>query len=133
MALFTTLAIIAGVTLVVGGGAVAGAYFATEADRAKARIEEIDAELANCDTIITAFKNIKTKLKSSREYLDAAKSDFANGGWVLDDTPLANKEFKSCDADIRDAITSINNIIQYYNDAKSELQDERRECQAKLK
>ena len=132
MALLTTLAIIAGVTLVVGGTAVAASYYATEDERARARIAEIDNEISNCNTIISTFNNIKDKLNSSKEYLDAAKKDFTNGGWVQDGVPLANPEFKSCNDDINSAITSINNIISYYNNAISELRKERRECEAKL-
>lgn len=132
MAILTTLAIIGGITLIVGGGAVAGTYFATEDDRARARIAEIDKEIANCNTIIEAFENIKSKLNSSKEYLDAAKDDFASGGWVNDEIPLANKEFISCKQDINSAVNSIEDIIRYYQNARSELSAERRECEAKL-
>lgn len=132
MALLTTLAIIAGVTLVVGGGAVAVGYYATEEERARARIAEINSEISNCNTIISAFDNIKTKLVKSKEYLSDAKKDFTNGGWVQDGTPLANKEFKSCNSDIESAIGSIDNIINYYRNAISELNKEKRECEAKL-
>lgn len=132
MALLTTLAIIAGVTLVVGGAAVAGTYYATEDERARARIAEINNEINNCNTIISAFDNIKTKLVKSKDYLSYAKTDFTNGGWVQDGIPLANKEFKSCNSDIDSAIESIDNIISYYRTAISELKKEKRECEAKL-
>lgn len=132
MAILTTLAIIAGVTLVVGGTAVAASYYATEEERARARIAEIDKELANCNTIISAFQTIKEKLLSGRNYLDAAKQDFTNGGWVQDGIPLANPKFNSCDEEINSAIGSIDNIINYYNNAIYELRQERRSCVAKL-
>jgi len=124
--------IIAGAALVIGGGAVAGAWFATEDDRARARIKEIDQEIKNCNTIINSFNNLKTKLKNGKSYLNDSKTDFTNGGHVLDGVPLANSEFNSCISKIDSAITNINNIIKRYNNEKSELNSEKRKLEAKL-
>ena len=132
MAVLTTLAIIAGVTLVVGGAATAGVYYATEDDRARARIAEIEQEIKNCNTIINNFNNLKTKLQNSKSYLNDSKTDFTNGGHVLDGVPLANSEFNSCINKIDNAINNINNIINRYNNDKSELTKEKRQLQAKL-
>ena len=132
MAVLTTLAIIGGATLLIGGGAVAASWFATEDDRARARIAEIDQEIANCDTIIENFDYLKTKLSNGKSYLNSSKTDFKNGGHVLDGVPLANSEFKACITDINNAITSIDNIINRYTNEKAELNEERRQLQAKL-
>jgi hypothetical protein len=52
-----TAFLIAGGVLLVGGGVVAGSWFATEEDRARARIAEINQEIKNCNTIISSFNN----------------------------------------------------------------------------
>ena len=69
MAIMTTIAIIAGVTLVVGGGITAGVYYATEDDRIRARIAEINNEISNCDTIINHFDSLESKLTNGKTYL----------------------------------------------------------------
>ena len=132
MAILTTLAIIAGGTLLIGATATGVAYYATEDDRARARIAEIDADLSKCDTVINSFAEIKEKLSNSKNYLTEAKQDFANGGWVLDETPLADKEFTSCIEKIDDAAANIVKIINYYEKVKKELRKERQENEAKL-
>ena len=132
MAVMTTLAIIAGVTLLIGGAATAGAYYATEDDRARARIKEIEQEIKNCNTIIDSFNNLKSKLQNGKYYLNESKTDFTNGGHVLDGVPLANSEFNSCIDKLNNAINNVNNIIKRYNDDKNELKKEKRELQAKL-
>lgn len=132
MAIMTTIAIIAGVTLVVGGGITAGVYYATEDDRIRARIAEINNEISNCDTIINHFDSLKTKLTNGKTYLDSAKTDFTNGGHVLNGVPLANPEFTSCIEKIDAALSDISNIITRYKNDKSALKKEKRELEAKL-
>lgn len=132
MAILTTLAIIAGGTLLIGATATGVAYYATEDDRARARIAEIDADLSKCDTVINSFDEIKEKLCNSKNYLTEAKKDFTNGGWVLDGTPLANKEINDCTKKIDEAAANIVKIINYYEKVKKDLRKERRECEAKL-
>ena len=132
MAVLTTIAIIAGATLLVGGGVAAGAYFATEDDRARARIAQIEQEIKNCDTIINNFSGLKAKLQDGKSYLNDSKNDFANGGHVYEGEPLANSEFNDCINKIDSAVTNINNIITRYNNDKSELNREKRGLQAKL-
>ena len=127
-----SLMIIAGVALLVGGAITAGVYYATEDDRARARIAEIDQEIKNCDIIINNFNNLKTKLQNGKSYLNESKTDFKNGGHVLDGVPLANSEFNSCISKIDNAIININNIINCYNNDKSKLSKEKKELQAKL-
>lgn len=132
MAVFTTIAIIAGCTLLVGGAATAGAWFATEDDRARARIAEIDQEIKNCDTIINSFSDLKDKLQDGKTYLSDSKDDFKNGGHVLNGEPLANKEFTDCLNKINNAISDIDKIISRYTNDKTELSNERSQLQAKL-
>lgn len=133
MAILTTIAIISGATLLIGGGTAAGIYYATEDDRAKARISEIDQEIDNCDIIISNFDGLKAKLESGKSYLNDSKKAFTDGGHVQDGVPLANSEFAACISQIDNAITNIDNIISQYNSAILELEEERRELEAKLK
>ena len=132
MAVLTTIAIIAGATLLVGGGIAAGTYFATEDDRARARIAQIDQEIKNCDTIINNFSGLKAKLQDGKNYLNDSKNNFTNGGHVYEGEPLANSEFNGCINKIDSAISNIDNIITRYNNDKSALIQEKNGLQAKL-
>lgn len=133
MAVMTTLAIIAGVTLIVGGVATATAYYATEQDRNEARIEEIKTEIKNCDTVISNFNDLKEKLIEGKTYLNNSKKNFADGGHSLDGVPLANDKFNDCIKKIEDATKNIDDIIAEYENNKSELKQEKASLEKKNK
>lgn len=132
MAILTTIAIITGITVAVGTGITVGAYFATEDDRIRAEIAELEQKRDNCDTIITSFNGLKTKLNEGKSYLTDAKNDFTNGGHVLDGVPLANEEFTACNNKINGAITNINTIISDLTETKKAAQKKINELRAKL-
>ncbi|MBR6690239.1 MAG: hypothetical protein IKL65_02795 [Bacilli bacterium] len=117
---------------VLGGGGTALYYYATEDDRARARIAEIDQEISEYTTIINSFNDLKNKLQNAKNYLSDSKTDFTNGGHVSDGVPLANTEFDSCIGKIDSAIADINNIYNYYDNRISELEKERKQQEAKL-
>ena len=133
MAVMTTIAIIAGVTLLVGGLATGAAYYATESDRAKAEVARIDNEIQNCETIINYYMGIKTNLNTAYSYLNLGKSKFTSGGHVLDGQPLASAEFSSCMEKLTAAVQNVNNIISGYESDKAQLRRERAKEAAKIK
>lgn len=110
----TVIAIIAGATLLIGGSATAVAYYATEDERNRAKIEKLEQDNSNCNKIINHFSKLKEKLKSGKSYLNDPKEDFAAGGHSLDGEPLANSEFKSCISKIDNAIDEATNIINSF-------------------
>lgn len=114
MGLLTGTLIVLGVAAVVG---VSGAIWhsCTEDDRAKQRIKELEAENKQLNSAKEYVSSIKTKLTSAKEYLQKGKSDFKNGGHVLDNVPLANPEFESCITKLDGAITNAKNLINDFN------------------
>ena len=121
MAVMTTIGIIAGITVVVCGLVAGGTYYATEEERAQANINKINNSIANCNTIIDRFNEIKIKLNSAKDYLNAGNTDFINGGLILPGATYAEEEFDDCLNKINTAVNNIDSIISDYNSKISEL------------
>ena len=124
MALLTTIGLI-----VLGGVALttavtAGCYYATEDERNKAKIEENNSNINAFKNVIGDFSNMKNKLLKAKSCLEAGKRDFANGGHVLDDVPLANPEFNLCLSKIDSAISNVDGFIASLNSEISKLEAE---------
>lgn len=131
MGVLTTIGLIVLGGVVVTSAITAGCYFATEDDRAKAQIQENEANINAYNQVIQEFNGLKTKLNNAKSYLNDAKSDFQNGGHVLDGVPLANSEFTACLNKISNSITYIDGFISNLNSAISELRTENNNLRAK--
>ena len=115
MAVITTATLIVlGVATLVGtGGAVWHAC--TEDDRAKEKIRQLEAENEQLNSAKNYVSGIKTKLTSAKEYLEAGRNDFKNGGHVLDNQPLAFKEFNGCINTLDGAIANATSLIKDFD------------------
>lgn len=132
MAILTTIGLITLGAVALTTAITAGCYFATEEDRARAQIEENNSNIRAYKSMLQDCNLLKTKLYNAESYLKYAKSDFANGGHVLDNVPLANTEFESCFSKINSAVSSLSLFISNLNSAILELEAENRELQRKI-
>ena len=128
MGFITGLLVVSGV-VAVGGGIY---YAATEDDRAREKIKQLEAENKQLETAKNYVNGIKSKLTSAKEYLNEGKNDFKKGGHVLDDVPLANPEFTSCISKLDSAIKSANSLINDFNSTIAQNNKDIRTEQAKL-
>ncbi|MBE6149750.1 MAG: hypothetical protein E7170_03380 [Firmicutes bacterium] len=124
--------LICGVATVIG---VSGAIWhaCTEDDRARERIKQLENENKQLNSAKNYIDGIKTKLCSAKKYLENGKTDFKNGGHVMDDVPLANYQFESCISKLDGAIASANELINDFSTMITKNNNEIRTEQAKLK
>lgn len=128
------MGLIIGTLVVLGGSFIIGGIInaATEDDRARARIAQLEAENKQLSAAKDYVSDIKSKLTTAKSYLNDGKNDFKNGGHVLDNVPLANPEFTSCIEDLDGAIRNANYLIEDFKDTISENKNEIRKEKAKL-
>lgn len=104
----------------------------SEKEKAKQRIEQINQEIELSRQRITDLNELNTKLYKGKDYLSDARSDFKNGGHVLDDVPLCNPEFTSCLDKLDAAILNVKQMVNNYDYHISDLEREKRELQKKV-
>lgn len=133
MGVLTTCILVGlGATALIGTGAYLWNKDDVEAERLNKRLTEISNEINANNTVIERYNTIKGKIKNAIDYLENGRTDFTNGGHVLDNTPLANTEFSNTKNKLNQAINNINNINKELNNNIEALKKERRQINAKL-
>lgn len=106
--------IVLGIFTAIGvSGAIVSAC--TEDERARARIDELQAQNNAINAALKNLYSVQRKLQSAINYLTSSKTDFTNGGWVNNGIPLANNEFGFSMTKVNNALTNCNNLINDFN------------------
>lgn len=85
MAILTTIAVVGGISVGIGYIGSLLQYFATEDDRARARIDELNAENKQLNAVKDYLLNLRNKIDDAKEHVDAAITDFNSGGHIMGD------------------------------------------------
>lgn len=118
MAVLSTAALIG---LIVGGIALTSAagatiwYAATEKDRIKETISQLENENSGLESFKGTVEYLKSELNKSITYLKDGRQVFTEGGHVDGGKPLANDEFTSCLVKLQQGVNSANNLIDDLN------------------